>query len=176
MQFLGVEWLGEEVVGARMNARDAMLPRAVAGYEDDGDQSSLWRLFNPAADLKAADARQVHVEQNQIRLLPLDHRDRALTAARRFDVVALDGQQANDQPQVGVVVFDDKNRGVGVFQRAGISGSNGVRKRLIGKAGPARYGSLRATGVQPCNSVAGISRVRVGCDALKLRCKLHWNG
>ena len=100
-----------------------------------GIRSSLWRLFNPAADFEAADARQVHVEQNEVRLLPLDHRDRALTAARRFDVVALDGQQANDQPQVGVVVFDDKNRGVGVFQRAGISGSkvsaSGLSAKLV---------------------------------------------
>ena len=68
--------LGQEVVGARIERRDHVVQRRVRGDDDDRQSRCHGVETQPAADLVAIDARQVQIEQHEVRRV-LDDRAQA---------------------------------------------------------------------------------------------------
>ena len=67
-----VDRLGQEVVGTRLEALDAILRLIEGGHHDHRDMMSLRVALDLAANLNAVDARHHHVEQHDVGLRPLD--------------------------------------------------------------------------------------------------------
>ena len=101
------ERLDEVVVGAAVEARDAVGDRVARGQHQHRrpDAGSA----QPAADLEAVDARQHHVEHDRVVVVRLGHPERVLAAARDVGGEPLVDEAAADQARHPQLVLDDQN-------------------------------------------------------------------
>ena len=88
LQFLGIERLADEVVGAGLEAANLVLARVQAGDERDGDQSRLGRLLQSGADLESVDAGHLDVEQHEIDVTITKRGDGFGARRHRHDFIA----------------------------------------------------------------------------------------
>ena len=112
-QQLGLlDGLRQEVVGTGVEGGDHVVDRGVRGDHDHRQRRGQRIGAQPAADLEAVDARQVQVEQHQLRRV-LDDRAQADLAVgqRRCTLVALALEDACQQVALCRLVLDDSTSG-----------------------------------------------------------------
>ena len=142
---LGVERLDDVVVGAVLERLDGRLDRCVGRHDDDG------RLGGGLADL-AEDLETVHpghldVDEEDLRRLARERRERLAAARRGEDVVPLLLEPERERaPQVGLVVDDHQLHGRG---HQGSSPGAAVPGRVTRNRVPAP-GELSTSIAPPC--------------------------
>ena len=104
----GRERLGHVVVGAELEADDAVGLLAEGGEDDDGDGR---RRPDPFAHLEAAEAGQHQVEHHQLRRVRQRPVEPGGAVGGDLDLEALPGQVAPDDLGHGGVVFDNEHAG-----------------------------------------------------------------
>ena len=100
------EGLGEVVVGALVNAGDAVVGRAQRGEHENRDVAALAK---PAEHAEAVELGEHHVEHDELRGIGLDLRQRGATVARLDHREALALEVGADQRDDLGVVVDDKH-------------------------------------------------------------------
>ncbi len=88
-QLGALERLVEEVVGAGLEPAHLALDVGERGEQDDRHEAGRAPRLEPAADLEAVETRHHEVEQDGVRQLALDRRQRLGAVAREGDVEAL---------------------------------------------------------------------------------------
>jgi hypothetical protein len=102
-QLAPVDRLGEEVVGARLEALDA-LGRLGRGDEDHGKKRGLRIRPQPAAELVAVHARHHDVGDYEVGRAGAHRLERLFAVERDLDLVAEIAQQSRHQLGVGALV------------------------------------------------------------------------
>ena len=102
-----LERLGEVVVGAELEALDAVADRAGRGQHQHPRLAVLGD--EPAADQIAVHARQVTVEHDDVVGVQRDVCDRVGAVERDVDGHALGAQSFGQRPSETLVVFDDQH-------------------------------------------------------------------
>jgi hypothetical protein len=105
-----MERLGDVIHAAGSKPRELIL---YAGHDRGKDhRNSFGALigFQAPAGLKAIDARQEHIQHDQIWLIVAGQFQPQLTAQRHHDLKALLGQKLTHNRQVGGIVIDDQDR------------------------------------------------------------------
>ena len=113
LQFLGIERLSDEVVGAGLQAADLVLAGVEPGDERDRNQPRLWRLLQIGADLEAVDAGHLDIQQHQVDVPMAERRHRFVPRRDRHDLIPELFQQPLEQCAVDVLVVADENRSQG---------------------------------------------------------------
>ena len=101
------ERLDEVVVGAAVEAGDAVLDRVARGQHQHGRPDA--GAAQPPAGLEAVEARQHHVEHDRVVGVRLRHPERVLAVRRHVGGEPLAGQPAPDQARHPQVVLDDQH-------------------------------------------------------------------
>ena len=128
-QLARVEGLGQVVVGAHLQAHDAVHGVSARGEHQDGDGLAL--RAQAAADGQAILARHHHVEHQHVKALALQqHIDRARTIDRAHAVALVAQVALQQRTQVGFVI-GDQDLGQG-FRHGAVCGcgSGWVQPRL----------------------------------------------
>ena len=105
-QLAEVERLGQVVVGADVEAADAVADLAARGEHED--RRPAVALAQRAADLEAVAAREHHVEDDGVVLPHRGLHERGVAVAGHVDRVALVAQPALDGPRQLRVVLDEQ--------------------------------------------------------------------
>ena len=105
-ELAGREGLDEVVVGAELEADDAVLDLALGGEHDDGDVGGL---ADGAAHALAGELGEHEVEDDQIEAVLLELLDRALAVAHAAHDVALALEVGRDGVADGLLVFDQED-------------------------------------------------------------------
>ncbi len=108
-QVFCLEGFDQIVISADLVALQAFPERAVGGEEDHRDILGLRQTAQSVADLIAVDARHLHIEQDEIRLLLLGDRDARLAVIRRSGRQPACRQGLADQFLDESVVVDDED-------------------------------------------------------------------
>ena len=87
-ELLRIERLGEEVVGARSQPFQAGCAVVRCGDEDDGNEPPERVCLHTCAKREAIHARHFDVEQDEIRLIPVDLLERLLAVTGLAHLVA----------------------------------------------------------------------------------------
>ena len=107
--FAPVEGLDEIIVGADLQARQAILHLAAAGDEDDRDVRGALHGAQGLADFPAAALRHHHVEQHDVRQARLRHRERLLAVVRDENIAVERLQIRLQQDDDVFTVVGDQN-------------------------------------------------------------------
>ena len=111
VELLGIERLGEKVVGADVNPAHAVLARVQAGNEDHRHQPGSRHHLQPRAHLEAVEPRQPDVEQDDVDVDPLEQRQRLFAVGQRDDVVFA-AEETGQQLSIRFLVVDNENAGL----------------------------------------------------------------
>ena len=104
-----VDRLGQEIVGAGLEAADAVGNLVERGDHDDWDVRGRRIAFQPPADLEAVHVGHHHVEQHDIDLAVLAGLD-GVGPVGRSQHLEIFGKQPNlEQPHIGRNVVDDED-------------------------------------------------------------------
>ena len=107
LELAHVERLDQVVVGARVEAVDAVLDRVARGEHQDRD--AVARRAQPARDLEPVDVGQAHVEHHRVGRRGRDLGQRPRAVLRRDGVVAAQHERAAQRVAQGTVVVHDQN-------------------------------------------------------------------
>ena len=107
--FVLLHGLGEEVVGAGVERRDHVTRRGVRGDDHHRQRRGQRIGAQLAADLVAVHARQVEVEQHQLRRVLDDRAHAGLAVSQADHPVALALEDACKQDALRRLVFDDQH-------------------------------------------------------------------
>src|SRR5881227_40706 len=110
-QLAHAERLGDEIVGAELEADHPIDLFAAAGDHDDRDVPGPRRALELAADLGSGDAGEHQIEQDQIRRAGPGERERLVAAARRKRLVSRLLQVEEHQIGEVLLVLDDEDQG-----------------------------------------------------------------
>ena len=113
-QLLRAERLGDVVVGAELEARDAIGFFAARRQHDDRDRRGRRIGAQRLADPQAVQPRQHQIEDDEIDRLAPQPRQHVAARRRRLDRVPRACQVMRDQLGDVGVVFDDENAGHGL--------------------------------------------------------------
>ena len=108
-QLAQAERLGQVVVGAELEADD-LVDLVVACRQHQDGRLGAGRA-EPAQDLEAVDARQAHVEHDEVRRLARGELEPLLAGPGDGDLVALLLEGVLDAARDGELVFDDQDGG-----------------------------------------------------------------
>ena len=162
LQFLGVDRLVEEVVGASVEAVEARLALLRAADQHHRRQARIGAAFQLGADVEPRDARHHDVEQHEIRALAPDDLERVAAVGRgQHRVVGAFEQQA-EAAQVRLVVVDDQHlfriSTIGGKCRAASRGPDGIlRNATRPSIGNAANLQRARPDRQSCNSDATLT-------------------
>lgn len=92
LEFLDVERLGDVVVGAQLQAGDAIRALVALSQEDDRDMTGARGLAQLAADCVAVHIGQHDVQHDQLGQLFARQGEGIATARRHLHIVALPGE------------------------------------------------------------------------------------
>ena len=129
------ERLDEVVVGAAVEAGDAVLDRVARGEHQHGRPDAVGA--QPPADLEAVDAREHHVEHDRVVVGGARHPQRVLALDRDVGEHPLVAQAAPDQARELDLVLDDQHAHGLTALSSGLShdgGMNKLKKTLIAVA------------------------------------------
>lgn len=87
-KFEPVNGLGEEVVATGLNGFFDVAWFVEGRNDENGDHTFRWVILELRANLIAAHARHHNVQQNEVRLVLIDHLHRLLTIRSHEDLVA----------------------------------------------------------------------------------------
>ena len=104
-----VDRLGEEVVGAGLQALYPVLGLVERRHHDDGNVVGGRVGLDAPAHLDAVDTRHHHIEQNDIGTLALDGFQRIDTVHGGDDVEIFRRELGFQQPHIGEDIVDDEN-------------------------------------------------------------------
>ena len=107
LQLAHVERLDEIVVGARVEAVDAVRHRVPRGEHQH--RHAVAGAAQPAADLEAVDVRKADVEHHRVRGAARDLGEGGLAAFGRHGVVATEHERAAQGIAQSAVVVDDQD-------------------------------------------------------------------
>ena len=110
-QLVDLERLDEVVVGAGVEARDALVEGVAGGQQQDRDAEAL--AAQPSGDREPVHARHRDVEHDHVRQRALDLGEGGAAVGRGGDVVALGGQRPLEHPPDRRVVVDEQDGGLG---------------------------------------------------------------
>ncbi len=105
------EGLDDVVVGAGVQAADAVSLFAPGGEHDDRQVAGLIARAQAPADLHARHLGQHPVQQDQVRRLLVDHHQRQVPVAGDADAIAFLVEIVLEQGGQGILVLDHKNIG-----------------------------------------------------------------
>src|SRR5262249_25811090 len=129
----GVEWFGQELVGAHFPGLDAVLTIDTSGDQHDGNQAGGGMLLESPTDLMTVEVRHFHVEQDQVGRLGLDTGQGLSAVGGTGHAVALVGQQSLEHVVDGRIVIHDQNARYGRAQsRHSVALSVGPPERKAG--------------------------------------------
>ena len=148
-QLAMAERLGHVVVGAEVEAPDAVGLFAARGQQDDRHGSALAQL---AADVEAAQTGQHHVEHHQVGHRALGERQRLLAAVRQGGSVALLAQRVADDVGDVAVVVDDEDVHAFLVSRSRAA----IRPRTARRAARCP----RRAPLPPCRSTSDLTMAR----------------
>ena len=107
-QFLGPERFGDVVVGTRIERANLVAFRTAGRQHDDRDRQAL---TNPAAHLDSVDVRQAQVQDDEVRLLPVDSFERGVTGHGVGHVIPASTEQRGQRADDVRLVVDDQDLG-----------------------------------------------------------------
>jgi hypothetical protein len=107
-EFAHAEWLGDVVVGADIEAGDAIAFAAECGEHDDGDGGVA---AEETANLHAIDAGEHDIKDDEVRVLLAGKLEGVVTAGGRKDAVAFTPEVVCEGEQECFFVFDDEDAG-----------------------------------------------------------------
>ncbi len=125
-QHAGRHGLGDELVGAELEAHDAveiLLPR---GEEEDGQRGAAGPRL--AADLEPVQARQHHVQEQQVRIEVAQAPQGAVASAFPVQLQPVASQVIADEPGQALVVLDEQHH-LGVVGIRHVRRSSGMPRR-----------------------------------------------
>ena len=107
LEELGVEGLGDVVVGTFLQAVNHKLLGALGREEDDGEPGRLLVVLDASAELITLDTRHHDVGDNDVAFVMVEVVHGLLTVGHSDDMVALPEGHAHILPQVTVVVDEE---------------------------------------------------------------------
>ena len=104
-----VDWLGQEIIGARFEPPHPVLRLIERGDHDDGNVLGGRVTLDTTTDLDAINTRHHHVEQHDVRTGAL-HRFQRICAVHRGDNLEILCRELGfEQANIGENVIDDKD-------------------------------------------------------------------
>ena len=108
-KLVGVERLGDEIVGARVEALDSILGLLERHDQHHRNQARAGLGLERAADVEAAWTRHHDVEQDEIRRRTAHALERSASVRHGFNLIAVARQERGHEVPIGLDVVDYEN-------------------------------------------------------------------
>ena len=128
--------LGEEIVGAGVEALHPFSVRVQRRYQDDGQHLKVRVSAQGTADRKAVHPGHDHIQQDQIGDPFSDGGETTLAVARAAHLKAVHREQVGQQADIGGIVVHDQNIAAGALAAGILDGC----KRTWWRGWNRRYG------------------------------------